>query len=82
MSQHFSPVHILGVITRNSFRPEPSFRPKTISIGDIVTLALVPFSVTWFTVNPTAALHEVTSEYSTTMNVLFIGLALFGGKSG
>jgi len=78
----FSPIYILGVITRNSFRPEPSFQPKTISIGYIVTQALVPFSVTWFTVNPTAALHEVKPADSTTMNVLFIGLALFGGKSG
>ena len=78
----FSPVYILGVITRNSFRPEPSFRPKTIRIGYIVTQALVPFSITWFTVNPTVALHEVTPADSTTMNVLFTGLALFGGKSG
>jgi len=50
--------------------------------GYIVTQALVPFSVIWFTANPTAALQEVSPEGNTTMNVLFIGLALFGGKSG
>jgi len=78
----FSRAYILGVINRNSFQPEPSFPPKTISIGYIVTQALAPLSVTWFTVNPTAALHEDTPADSTTMNVLFIGLALFGDKSG
>jgi hypothetical protein len=36
----------------------------------------------WYTVSPTAAPHEVTPAGSTTMNVLFIGLALFGGKPG
>ena len=82
MSQHSSPVYILGEIIQNSFQPEPSFQPKTISIGYIMTQALVPFTVTCFTVNPTSALHEVTPADSTTMNVLFIGLALFGGKSG
>jgi len=82
MSQHSSPVYIPGEITRNSFRPEPSFQPKTISTGYIVTQALVTFFVIWYTVSPTAALHEVTPAGSTTMNVLFIGLALFGGKSG
>ena len=41
----FSPIYILGVITRNSFRPEPSFRPKIINIRYIVTQALVPFFV-------------------------------------
>ena len=76
MSQHFLHYKFWGVITRNSFQPE------TISIGYIVTQALLPFSVTWFTVNPTVALHEVTPADSTTMNVLFTGLALFGGKSG
>jgi hypothetical protein len=82
MSEHFSPEYILGVITRNSFRPEPSFRPKTISICYIVTQALVPLSVTLLTVNPTVALHEVTPAESMTMNVLFICLALFRVKSG
>jgi hypothetical protein len=82
MSQHSSPLCILGEITRNSFRPEPSFQPKTISIGYIVTQALVTFFVIWYAVSPTAALHKVTPAGSTTMNILFIGLALFAGKSG
>jgi len=77
----FSRVYILRVITRNSFRPEPSFPPKTISIGYIVTQALAPFSVTWSTVNLTTALQEVTPADSTMKNALFIGLALFGGES-
>jgi len=82
MSQHSSPVYILGEITRNSFWPEPPSQPKTSSIGYIVTQALVTFFVIWYTVNPTAALHKVTPAGSTTINVIFIGLALFGGKSG
>ena len=65
MPQHFLQYKFWGVITRNLFRLEPSFRPKTISIGYIVTQALVPFSVSWFTVNPTAALDEVTPADST-----------------
>ena len=82
MSQHSSPVYILGEITQNSFQPEPSFQPKTISIGYIMTQALVTFFVIWHNVSLTAALHEVTPAGSITMNVLFIGLAVFGGKSG
>jgi len=81
-SQHFLHYKFWRVITRKSFRPEPSFRPKAISIGYIVTQALVSFFLSWFTINPTAALHEVTPADSTTMNVLFVSLTLFGGKSG
>jgi hypothetical protein len=51
-------------------------------MGYIVTQALVPFFVSWFTVNPMAALREVMPADGTIMNVLFIGLALFGGGSG
>jgi len=54
MSQHFLHYKFWGVITQKSFQP------KTISIGYIVTQALVPFFVSWFTVNLTAVLHEVT----------------------
>ena len=82
MSQHSSPVYILGEITRNSFRPEPSFQPKTIITGHIVTQALVTFFIILYTVSQTAALHKVTPAGSTTMNVQFIALALFRGKSG
>jgi len=82
VSAFFSIYIFLGEITRNSFRPEPSFQPKTISTGYIVTQALVTFFVIWYTVGPTAALHEVTPTGSITINVLLIGLALFGGKSG
>jgi uncharacterized membrane protein len=60
MSQRFLQYKFWGVITRNLFRPEPFFWPETISIGYIVTQALVPFFVSWFTINLTAALHEVT----------------------
>jgi hypothetical protein len=59
MSQHFLHYKFWEVITRNSFRP------KTISIGYIMTQALVPFCVSWFTVNLMTALHEVTSADST-----------------
>ena len=82
MSQHSSPVYILWGNYSNLFRPETSLRPETISTGNTLTQAFVPFSDIWYTVNPTAALHEVTPAGRTTMNVLFIGLALFGGKSG
>jgi len=72
----FSPIWVLGVVTRDSFQPE------TMSMGCIMTQALVPFFVSWFTVNPTVALHEVMPADGMTMNVLFIGLALFGVQSG
>jgi hypothetical protein len=40
------------------------------------------FFVISYTISLTAALHEVTPAGNTTMSILFIVLAVFGGKSG
>jgi len=82
MSQHFLQYKLWGVITRNLFRPEPSFRPKTISyrlhrdsgFGAILRILIHRRS------DGSAPPSYASRQYE--MNILFIALALFGGKSG
>jgi hypothetical protein len=75
-----SPLYILRSNCSKSFRPEPFFRPKTTSIGHIVTEAWCNSAYVIHHKSDSSPPRSYVNRRDE-MNILIIALALFGGKS-